>query len=262
MSLRWGALSCAIAIFAGVLSTACHPTFVVLPGPGADSAADTVGFQDGDEHSPVTGDVRVDTVYRTRTVVRTDTFVRTDTVVRVDTVRLIRPGLARVDTVVRVDTVARVDTLVRVDTLRVPFRRTDTVRVAVTDTIVRVDTVHTVVEVPVAVTDTVVIADTIRVPGRRFLLLPPGHYPPEGQCRVWVHGTPPGQQARAASCDALGPIPAGAFILFAGEAWDFDYDWVAESEASPGTVPPEIIALKNGKPGAIRAESRAQRPGP
>jgi hypothetical protein len=255
MSLRWSALVCAIAIFAGALSTACHPTFVVLPGPEADSTADTVSYRDGEEHFPVTGEVRIDTVYRTRTIVRTDTFVRTDTVVRVDTVRLVRPGRGRVDTVLRVDTV------VRVDSLRIPFHRTDTVRVAVTDTVVRVDTVHSVVQVPVTITDTVVIADTVRVPGRRFLLLPPGHYPPAGQCRVWVHGEPPGQQAQAAACDELGVIPGGAFILFAGDAWDFDYDWVAESEARPGTVPPQIIALQRGGPGANRAAARGRRPG-
>lgn len=92
--------------------------------------------------------------------------------------------------------------------------------------------------------DTVVRMDTVRVQGKRLLFLPPGHYPPEGQCRVWVHGLPPGQQAKAAACNALRSIPAGAFILFGGDAWDFDYDWLAEAQQNPGSVPPEIIALK------------------
>ncbi|MEX1182028.1 MAG: hypothetical protein WEF86_02255, partial [Gemmatimonadota bacterium] len=85
---------------------------------------------------------------------------------------------------------------------------------------------------------------TVRVPGRRHLFVPPGHYPPDGQCRVWIHNLPPGRQAKAAACDALGEIPAGAFVLFGGEAWDFDYDWIAEAAANPDAVPPEIIGLK------------------
>jgi hypothetical protein len=36
-------------------------------------------------------------------------------------------------------------------------------------------------------------------------------------------------------------VPAGAFILFRGAAWDFDYDWVEASRQ--GGVPPEIVAL-------------------
>ena len=30
--------------------------------------------------------------------------------------------------------------------------------------------------------------------------IPPGHLPPAGQCRVWVEGTPPGQQAAPTDC--------------------------------------------------------------
>jgi hypothetical protein len=124
--------------------------------------------------------------------------------------------------------VATVDTVVLVDTIRV----------SATDTLVRLDTVR------IAVTDTIIRVDTVRVAGQRLLFLPPGHEPREGQCRVWVHGLPPGQQAKAASCTALGAIPAGAFILFGGDAWDFDYDWLAEAARVPGSVPPEIIALQ------------------
>lgn len=31
--------------------------------------------------------------------------------------------------------------------------------------------------------------------------VPPGHLPPAGQCRVWVQGTPPGQQAEPTDCE-------------------------------------------------------------
>jgi len=113
------------------------------------------------------------------------------------------------------------------DTVRIASR--DTVRITIRDTIQIVDTLRTGG------------VDTVRIPGRRTLFVPPGQYPPAGQCRVWIHDQPPGQQARAAACDALGTIPAGAFILFGGEAWDFDYDWLADPKAG---APPEIIALK------------------
>lgn len=43
--------------------------------------------------------------------------------------------------------------------------------------------------------------------------IPPGHYPPQGQCRVWIPGRPPGQQARPVPCDSLGDIPTGAWVL-------------------------------------------------
>jgi hypothetical protein len=184
-----------------------------------------------------------DTVVVTRTVVRVDTvrIPRADTVLmsrtvpaRVDTVFISGATRVRRDTVriVRVDTVqvGRRDTvrLVRVDTVR-SVGRVDTVRVARVDTvrIIRVDTVR-------------VASNSSNTSSKRTLRLPPGHYPPEGQCRVWIEGRPPGQQANAAPCDALGTIPAGAFILFGGEAWDFDYDWLA----NPTGAPSQIIALK------------------
>jgi hypothetical protein len=160
-----------------------------------------------------------DTLYAThrgdavRVTFRFDTIMRVDTVTRVD-----MAWLAGSRTIVRVDTLLRVDTVVRIDTIM----RVDTLRVAVTDTVIR----------------------TVRVPGRRMLFVPPGHYPPEGQCRIWLHDVPPGQQASAAACNALGPVPAGAFVLFGGDAWDFDYDWIGEAETRPDAVPLEIVALK------------------
>jgi hypothetical protein len=45
--------------------------------------------------------------------------------------------------------------------------------------------------------------------------VPPGHLPPPGQCRVWIRGVPPGQQARARSCVGIAATaPAGSWILY------------------------------------------------
>lgn len=224
-SLRWKPILLGV-LLAGVLVTACRSTFVVVPpSDGGYTAADTLrGWLRGEE---VRVTFRVDTITRIRTITRVDTLYR-DTLVQLDTVRLpVTGGRTRVDTVARVDTVIlrpemrpRTDTVVRVDTVRVPGGRlrVDTVRIAVTD--------------------------TIRVPGKRLLFLPPGHFPPEGQCRVWIHGVPPGQQAAPVRCDAIRSVASGAFILFGGEAWDFDYDWIAEAMEDPDAVPPEIVAIK------------------
>lgn len=243
-SSRWKPALLALAACTGIATSGCGTTWVVVPHPaGQFTATDTLyGVHRGEE---VRVTFHFDTIMRVDTVLRVDTawragtrtLVRVDTVLRVDTVQVpATRTLVRVDTV-RVPGTA---TLVRVDTVRVPVTETivriDTVRVPVTETTVRVDTVR------VLVTDTVI--RTVRVPGQRVLFVPPGHYPPRGQCRVWIHDLPPGQQARAGRCDALGEIPAGAFILFGGDAWDFDYDWIAEAAEKPGTVPREIIALK------------------
>ncbi|HSJ24502.1 MAG TPA: hypothetical protein VK929_07545 [Longimicrobiales bacterium] len=223
--------------------------------------------------------LRIDTLLRVdtlRTVV-TDTVVRTEAILRVDTVRV--PAVervVRVDTVTRVDTVrvpvtetiVRVDTMVRVDTVRIPTTerivrvdtmvRVDTVRIPTTETIVRADTVLRVDTLRLTVTDTLrltvtdtlrlavsdTVVRTVRIPGRRMLFVPPGHYPPAGQCRVWIHNLPPGQQQQAAPCDQLRDVPGGAFVLFGGEAWDFDYDWLTAAETDPEAVPPEITGLQ------------------
>lgn len=265
-SSRWRPAQLALAILAGIGTSACSTTWVVVPHPATQyTATDTVwGMRDGERvrvtfrHDTV---MRVDTVVRvdtawmrgSRTIVRvdtvrtqsTDTVVRTRTVLRVDTVHVASKPIMRVDTVLVTS-----KPVLRIDTVRVPVTqtivRTDTVKVPVTQTIVRTDTLMRVDTLRVVVTDTVV--RTVQIPGRRLLFVPPGHYPPDGQCRVWIHGTPPGQQAKPAACDALGDVPAGAFILFAGDAWDFDYDWIAEAGSNPGSVPPQIVALKRNKP--------------
>ena len=44
--------------------------------------------------------------------------------------------------------------------------------------------------------------------------VPPGQFPPLGQCRIWIPGRPPGRQERARSCDEIeSGAPAGAWIL-------------------------------------------------
>lgn len=193
-----------------------------------------------------------DTLWRAGSRVDTVLFTRVDTLVRRDSSRFfpmrrdtIRIGqrdtvrITRVDTV-RVGAGAR-DTvrITRVDTLRLTVRdtlrlsRVDTLRLFARDTIwlTRVDTLR------------LVTRDTVRLAAPRMLFVPPGHYPPEGECRVWIVGLAPGRQARAAPCSELGAIPAEAFVLFGGVAWDFDYDWV--SAGRRGGVPAEIVALKH-----------------
>lgn len=245
-----------LLLLAGTLA-ACAPTYVIVPDRREGyTARDTLRgrLKDRDVRVTFRHDTtwRVDTVTRWRTIYRDG--ARVDTVVVVDTVRVgpggRRPG-SRVDTVrVVVHDTARVesggrgrpstpgDPVVmprppvdaRVDTVTIRVR--DTVRIIVRDTIRRVDTV-------LVRTGGV---DTVRIPGRRTLFVPPGQYPPAGQCRIWIYDRPPGQQARPAPCIALGPIPAGAFILFKDEAWDADYDWAADPDAA--RVPPEIMALR------------------
>lgn len=231
--------------------SACRRTFVIVPRPATGySAVDTLYGRSDGRNVRVT--FHFDTTWRVDTVTRLDTVWREGTRVirRVDTLRV-----GGTDTVYRRNPLqpllpgapgAAPSTS---DTIRVTT--SDTIRVTVNDTIrltVR-DTIRLTVRdtIRVIVRDTIVRADTVRVAGRRTLFVPPGQYPPTGQCRVWIHDRPPGQQARAAPCDALGPIPVGAFILFGGDAWDADFDWVLEAQR--GGVPPEIIALSRRRGG-------------
>lgn len=280
MSLRLRAALIGFAMTGAI--AACSSTWVVVPPPSDGySSADTLrGYLDGDEVRVV---FRFDTITSTRVVTRTDTvftegadtvfkveeLLRVDTVAVTDTLR-ISDTAVRIDSILRVDTVLRADTvrLTTTDTLRlattdtVRLTTTDTLRLATTDTVLvtRTDTVLVprtdTLRIPmtdtvrVAVADTVLRTDTVTVtvPGRRFMFVPPGHHPPDGECRVWIHGVPPGQQARATQCDALGSVPASAFILFGGDAWDFDYDWLAAVGRGEDAPPPEILALKrNGQ---------------
>ena len=47
--------------------------------------------------------------------------------------------------------------------------------------------------------------------------VPPGQLPSEGECRIWIPGSPPGQQPRPKSrpCPGIEPLaPAGSWILY------------------------------------------------
>ena len=49
----------------------------------------------------------------------------------------------------------------------------------------------------------------------RSLKVPPGHYPPPGQCRLWYPGRPPGQQPKAGNCVSITRVaPAGSMVLY------------------------------------------------
>ncbi|HMB68639.1 MAG TPA: hypothetical protein VKU85_04985 [bacterium] len=47
------------------------------------------------------------------------------------------------------------------------------------------------------------------------LKIPKGHYPPPGQCRIWIPGVPPGKQPAPDACLSLhDDIPPGAWVLY------------------------------------------------
>ena len=80
--------------------------------------------------------------------------------------------------------------------------------------------------------------------GYRSLRVPPGQYPPRGACRVWYEGRPPGRQPRATNCERLyGRVPYGAFVLYNGNAWDSDYDWVRHERRYRNSVPRVILQI-------------------
>ena len=82
-----------------------------------------------------------------------------------------------------------------------------------------------------------------RVP-RGLSKVPPGHYPPPGQCRIWYLGWPPGQQPPPAPCESFhGRVPFGTFILFGGKPWDTEYDWARHERQTPSSVPEAVLRL-------------------
>ncbi len=95
-----------------------------------------------------------------------------------------------------------------------------------------------------------VVLDDERGP-RKLGRIPPGHYPPPGQCRVWFPGRPPGQQPPPRRCRELrGRVPRGAFVLYNGNAWDTTYDWHHYENRRPGSVPRiilELVAMTRGR---------------
>src|SRR5690606_26167425 len=50
--------------------------------------------------------------------------------------------------------------------------------------------------------------------GRTFHI-PPGHYPPPGQCRVWNPDLPPGRQSKPGPCHRLERrVPPGSILIY------------------------------------------------
>jgi hypothetical protein len=95
--------------------------------------------------------------------------------------------------------------------------------------------------------DVVVVGDRDRSEARgprKLGKIPPGHYPPPGECRLWYPGRPPGHQPAPTRCAALiGRLPRDAFILYNGAAWDAGYDWRWQEKRKPGSVPRVILEL-------------------
>lgn len=216
--VRGRALIWALLIVASASVGACRGAVVIVPqNERGYTERDTLyGQMDGDQ-------VRI--VFRHDTTWRTDTVVRLDTLWRGGT-RIIR------------------DTVVQHDTLRFPMVLPRSRRDSISPAPVRVDTVYVASRRVRVDTLRLTVRDTVVVSGQRVLFVPPGQFPPAGQCRVWIHDLPPGQQAKPAQCSSLGAIPRGAFVLFDGKAYDADYDWVMESRKSK--VPAEILALRRG----------------
>ncbi|HZG00439.1 MAG TPA: hypothetical protein VEY71_05515 [Chitinophagales bacterium] len=75
--------------------------------------------------------------------------------------------------------------------------------------------------------------------------VPPGHFPPAGQCRIWYPNRPPGHQPPPTDCRRLvgTRLEPGAFILHGDKAYDADYDWRSEERRKPGTVNKDIIEI-------------------
>ena len=73
----------------------------------------------------------------------------------------------------------------------------------------------------------------------RTVHVPPGHYPPPGECRVWYPDQPPPGPCRRLHAGH------GAFVLHNGRAWDADYDWRTYARRHPRTVPKVIIKIKS-----------------
>lgn len=94
--------------------------------------------------------------------------------------------------------------------------------------------------------EVVVIADDrqSRENARSLGEVPPGHYPPPGECRIWYVNRPPGHQPPPARCGSLvGRVPFGAFLLYNGSAWDTEYDWHRHETRRPGSVPGIVLQI-------------------
>ena len=80
----------------------------------------------------------------------------------------------------------------------------------------------------------------------RAARVPPGHYPPPGECRIWYPARPPGHQPPPGRCESLvGRVPLGAFLLYNDRAWDTEYDWRRQESGRPGSVPAIVLRIMN-----------------
>jgi len=89
------------------------------------------------------------------------------------------------------------------------------------------------------------------------LKIPPGHYPPPGQCRVWLPDRPPGRQPPSASCRAArGPIPPGAWVIYRPTKDKKVVEVTAYDEVKPEVV--VWVRVYDAKSGAFLRAGRSQ----
>jgi hypothetical protein len=70
--------------------------------------------------------------------------------------------------------------------------------------------------------------------GYTHLDIPPGHYPPPGECRLWYPDSPPGHQPPPGRCS---PVPHGAWVIY-------------HPHDNPGYV--HVIVYEPQRPGIVR----------
>jgi hypothetical protein len=77
--------------------------------------------------------------------------------------------------------------------------------------------------------------------GSREQTVPPGFYPPNGMCRIWINGVPAGQQPAPTDCaSAVRNRPANARVLFGD-----DPPKKGKSDKKKSTPADELIDLIN-----------------